>query len=139
MRLLLQDQNPSVAYGIKPVKTSKLKEERAKLLEQLTELAHSKNHSQISGIGLGKLGDSGDEEETPKHLLCECVAVSNIRTNLFSSSIINDEEISSLKPTQLLACIKACEAGGGTVMKLASAAHILVTGGKIGRNALSLQ
>jgi len=49
----------------------------------------------------------GDEEETPEHLLCECDAVSNIRNNLFASSIINDEEISSLKPTQFLAFIKA--------------------------------
>jgi len=36
-----------------------------------------------------------------------CDAVSNIRTNLFGSSIINDAEISSLKPTQLLDFIKA--------------------------------
>jgi len=48
----------------------------------------------------------GDEEETPEHLLCECDASSNIRTNLFGSSIINDKEISSPKPTQLLAFIK---------------------------------
>jgi len=64
----------------------------------------------LKRVGLGNHGDckfSGDEKETPEHLLCECDALSNIRTNLFGSSIINDGEISSLKPTQLLAFIKA--------------------------------
>jgi len=45
----------------------------------------------------------GDEEETPEHLLCECDAVLNTMTYMFGSSIINDGEISSLKPTRLLA------------------------------------
>jgi len=73
----------------------------------LSEHCRLKGH--LKRIGLGKLGDCrfcGDEEETPEHLLCECDAVSNIRTNLFGSSIINDGEGSSVKPIQLLAFIK---------------------------------
>jgi len=61
-------------------------------------------------VGLRNHGDCrfcGDEKETPEHLLCESDAVSNIRTNLFGSSIINDGEISSLKPTQLMTFINA--------------------------------
>jgi len=62
-------------------------------------------------IGLEKHEDCrfcGDEEETSEHLFCECDAVSNIRTNLFGSSIINDAKIFSLEPlqTKLLAFIK---------------------------------
>jgi len=63
----------------------------------------------LKRIGLAKHGKfrfCGDVEETPKHLLCECDAVSNIRTNLFGSTIFNYGEIYFLKPTQLLTFIK---------------------------------
>jgi len=79
-------------------------------------------------IDLGNHGDCrycGDEEEISEHLLCECDAVSNIRTNLFGNTIITDRDISSLKPTQLLAFIK--EAGGVTVMRLASVQPLVTT------------
>jgi len=87
--------------------------------------------SHLKRIGLGNHGDCRfcrDEEETPQQLLCEC-DVSNIGTNLFGSSIINDGEIPSLKPTQLLAFIKALKR-----MRLAST-QILVKGGTIGIKA----
>jgi len=51
---------------------------------------HCRLTGHLKQIGLGKQGDCrfcGDEEETPEHLLCDCDAVSNIRTNLFGSSI----------------------------------------------------
>jgi len=63
----------------------------------------------LKRIGVGKHEDCrfcGDEKETPEHRLCECDPVLNTRTNMFGSSIINDGEISSLKPTRLLAFIK---------------------------------
>jgi len=74
-------------------------------LRSLTGFLSGQLRVHLKRIGLEKRGDCrfcGDEKETPQHLLCKCDVVSNIKTNLFGSSIINDEEISSLKPAQLL-------------------------------------
>ena len=54
----------------------------------------------------------GEEEETPIHLVTECLAIASLRKECLGLETCRSEELASLKPSQILDLIRSLELEG---------------------------